>query len=92
MKRNNKLAELSVVEQCLNIYKSGIVQRKRLQNQEDLNYKRSCLIDCDLSRDITPRIHGLVYNNATGTLKRLSIEYNKNVGDLDHMYDIRDVN
>ncbi len=29
---HRKLVELNVIEQCINVYKTGVVQRRRLQN------------------------------------------------------------
>lgn len=74
--RHYRLVELNVVEQCLNIYKTGVVQRKRMQSRA----KSSSVAE------ITPRIHGMVFNPADGILKKLKVDFDRRVGNLDHIY------
>lgn len=79
------LVELNVVEQCLNIFKTGIVQRKRNTVREEL--KKSLPPNTKVPQeDIFPRIHGLVFNHADGVLKKLPVDFKKNIGPLDHIY------
>uniref|UniRef100_A0A7S3M860 Carbonic anhydrase n=1 Tax=Spumella elongata TaxID=89044 RepID=A0A7S3M860_9STRA len=78
------LVELNVVEQCLNLYKTGVVQRRRNEVREELKA-------ADPNRKIPqdelyPRIHGLVFNPADGILKNLPVDFKKRVGSLDHIY------
>mmetsp|Transcript_112954 Transcript_112954/g.221459 ORF Transcript_112954/g.221459 Transcript_112954/m.221459 type:complete len:275 (-) Transcript_112954:189-1013(-) len=78
------LVELNVVEQCLNLYKTGVVQRNRNQCREKLKAQNpGARIE---QEELTPRIHGLVFNPADGILKCIPIDFNKRVGSLDHIY------
>ena len=78
------LVELNVVEQCLNLYKTGVVQRNRNQCREKLKAQNpGARIEHE---ELTPRIHGLVFNPADGILKCIPIDFNKRVGSLDHIY------
>jgi len=78
------LVELNVVEQCLNLYKTGVVQRRRNEVREEMKKANPHVkIDQD---DIFPRIHGLVFNPADGILKKLPVDFKKRIGSLDHIY------
>uniref|UniRef100_A0A0C3U2B9 Carbonic anhydrase n=1 Tax=Guillardia theta (strain CCMP2712) TaxID=905079 RepID=A0A0C3U2B9_GUITC len=59
--RVRRLVELNVVEQCLNVYKTASVQKRRWET---------------LQKDgkILPQIHGLVYDVANGELKKLPVK------------------
>ena len=82
--RHMTLVELNVVEQCLNLYKTGVVQRTRNAHRESLKKANpGAKIDQD---ELVPRIHGLVFNPADGILKRLPVDFGKRVGTLDHIY------
>ena len=48
--RMRKLVELNVVEQCLNLYKTGVVQRKRME----------CVAR---NEPVFPRVHAMVFIN-----------------------------
>lgn len=84
VRKHNKLVELNVIEQCLNVYKMGVVQRKRIQNRQ--------LLEQQLGKgtmnkeDIWPRIHGMVFNPHDGTLKKLEVDFAFRIGSLDHIY------
>jgi carbonic anhydrase len=83
------LVELNVVEQCLNVFKTGIVQRKR-------NKARKVLIDAGKNPkkhedEIFPRIHGLVFNPQTGKVKYIPVDFKHRVGSLDHIYGLYDM-
>jgi len=75
--RLNKLVELNVIEQCLNLYKTGVVQRRRIQTH-------------NLGIPMVPRIHGLVFSPLDGLLKRLKVNYARRVGSLEHIYGLYD--
>ena len=75
--RHCRLVELNVTEQCLNIYKTGIVQRKRFETRDKLG-----------AAEMYPRIHGLVFKPSDGILKQLPIEFDKRVGSLQHIYNL----
>ena len=74
-----RLVELNVVEQCLNLYKTGVVQRKRIQTHAQSN-----------GTEHHPRIHGMVFNPSDGILKKLSVDFRQRVGNLDHIYGLYD--
>ena len=62
-KRHRRLVELNVIEQCINLFKTGAVQRMRVET-----YKQGY--------DYTiPRIHACVFDPATGELNRLEVSY-----------------
>ena len=71
--RHCRLVELNVIEQCLNLYKTGVVQRKRLQTMQS-------------GEPVYPRIHGMVFSPQEGILKKLSVDFDRRVGNLDHIY------
>lgn len=59
--RSRRLVELNVVEQCLNLFKTGAVQRRRVQTFRDG------------SAYTTPRIHACVFDPNIGYLHRLPV-------------------
>lgn len=75
--RHRKLVELNVVEQCLNLYKTGVVQRKRLKTYEDERVEYAY-----------PRIHALVFDPNDGILKKLPIDFRRTVAQHSHIYDL----
>jgi hypothetical protein len=66
-----------VIEQCLNLFKTGVVQRAR--REAALNP------GCEY---VTPRIHGLVYKPAEGILHRLPIDFKERTRGYDGLYDL----
>jgi len=80
--RTRRLVELNVVEQCLNIFKTGVVQRRRLESH--LN-KTS---EADI---VTPRIHGLVFDPSDGILKKLDINWKEAMNKHQKVYNLYDV-
>jgi len=58
--RHRRLVELNVVEQCLNIYKTRVVQKRRLETRDRSTFAFS-----------QPQIHGLVFSLETGIIKRI---------------------
>mmetsp|Transcript_33101 Transcript_33101/g.72925 ORF Transcript_33101/g.72925 Transcript_33101/m.72925 type:complete len:292 (+) Transcript_33101:123-998(+) len=88
--RHLTLVELNVIEQCLNLYKTGVVQRARQQARQNLREKSIGTGGAGkgevLEKEVFPRIHGLVFNPAEGLLKKLPVNFHKRVGSLDHIY------
>ena len=82
--RHKALVELNVIEQCLNIYKTGTVQRKRIQTKNKL-VKAAGGNNID-ENEIFPRIHGMVFNINDGSLKKIPVDFKKRIGPLDHIY------
>jgi carbonic anhydrase len=60
-KRHRRLVELNVIEQCINLFKTGAVQRMRVET-----YKQGF-------EYTIPRIHACVFDPATGELNRLEV-------------------
>jgi carbonic anhydrase len=75
--RHRKLVEVNVVEQCVNLYKTGVVQRKRLATakpgQGSIAY---------------PRIHPFVYDPSTGKLSRIPIDFEASIGKFKDIYSL----
>lgn len=68
----------------MNVFKTGVVQRKRIQvKQKLLDSGRK---PDELGDDVYPRIHGMVFNPADGMLKKLPVDFEKSIGSLDHIY------
>eukprot|EP00981_Chlorochromonas_danica_P011301 scaffold3867_cov150-Ochromonas_danica.AAC.3 len=86
--KHTTLVELNVIEQCINIYKTGAVQRKRIQVRQEL-LKSGRRVE-DLGDDVFPRIHGMVFNPADGLLHKLPVDFSRRVGSLDHIYGLYD--
>jgi len=55
--QHRRLVELNVMEQCLNVYKNGTVQRKRQKTFKETG-------------SAYPRIHGLVFDPSEGERRR----------------------
>eukprot|EP00288_Rhodomonas_lens_P012905 CAMPEP_0177706912 /NCGR_PEP_ID=MMETSP0484_2-20121128/9474_1 /TAXON_ID=354590 /ORGANISM="Rhodomonas lens, Strain RHODO" /LENGTH=398 /DNA_ID=CAMNT_0019218397 /DNA_START=100 /DNA_END=1296 /DNA_ORIENTATION=- len=73
--RQRRLVELNVVEQCNNIYKEAVVQRRRVWTKEKLGEE-------------IPRIFGMVYDPADGALKKIEWSPEKNMDyDFYKLYD-----
>mmetsp|Transcript_38561 Transcript_38561/g.96601 ORF Transcript_38561/g.96601 Transcript_38561/m.96601 type:complete len:288 (-) Transcript_38561:161-1024(-) len=75
--RVRRLVELNVIEQCLNIYKSAPVQKRRWDTK--LKDGKSF-----------PVIHGLVYDPANGELNKVPIDIHKKAEELRECYDLYD--
>lgn len=74
--RYRRLVELNVVEQCINLYKTGVVQRRRVETfKEGVPYT-------------TPRIHACVFDPKTGKLEKLEVDFLQYNDDLRGIYDL----
>ena len=75
--KHRRLVELNVVEQCLNVYKTGVVQRKRLKT---------------FAKDgrAYPRIHALVFDPKDGILNRLPVHFREEMSGMEHVYNLYD--
>jgi carbonic anhydrase len=62
--RYNRLVELNILEQCLNVFKSPIVQKRRVMTSLD-----------PAKKWVEPQVHGLVYHPSEGLLKELSVDF-----------------
>ena len=82
-KRRRRLVEISVIEQCLNIFKTGAVQRRRVAT-----YLESQKPDSKVKFS-EPVVHAFVYDPATGELKKLVVnfkEYMRTYSDVFNLY------
>eukprot|EP00301_Raphidiophrys_heterophryoidea_P019591 c4493_g1_i1.p1 GENE.c4493_g1_i1~~c4493_g1_i1.p1 ORF type:complete len:358 (-),score=81.31 c4493_g1_i1:271-1296(-) len=75
--RKRRLVELNVIEQCLNLYKTGVVQRKRTRVFQE-----------GKSPFVYPRIHGLVFDPKVGILRKLPIDFRSQVETYKHIYNL----
>jgi len=77
--RVRRLVELNVFEQCLNIFKLGVVQKRRMEThikqEEGYNFA-------------TPRVHGLVYDPAEGLLNKMPINFREEIEKYRSVYDL----
>jgi hypothetical protein len=77
--RHRRLVELNVIEQCINLFKTGVVQRRRVQAYKEY----LALRDSDEGQASTaevapytmPRIHATVFDVKTGDLIRLDVSF-----------------
>jgi len=74
-KRVERLVELNVMEQVVNVFKTGIVQQRRRDS-----YKEGGVA--------FPRVHGLVYAPGEGILKKLKVDIKQVLRDNRHIYDM----
>jgi carbonic anhydrase len=76
--KHRRLVECSVVEQCLNVFKTGCVQRKRKE------YRAAH----PNTRFAYPMVHGMVFDPKEGLLKKLPINFKQIVSHYQHIYDL----
>jgi carbonic anhydrase len=75
-KRHRRLVELNVIEQCINLFKTGAIQRQRVTTyREGQAY-------------VTPRIHACVFDPKTGDLIKLQVNFKEFTRDLHDIYDL----
>ncbi len=76
--KRRRLVELNVIEQCINVFKTGVVQRRRhvtSGNHADHAFAQ-------------PRIHGVVYSPRDGKLKLLKNDFKNEINKLGKHYDL----
>eukprot|EP00434_Breviolum_minutum_P010889 symbB.v1.2.009601.t1/scaffold613.1/size180894/9 len=79
--RARRLVEINVIEQAINLYKTRIVQQRRIetyQNLEEYGF-------------VQPKIHPCVYDPATGKLVRLDVEMQDYLDELKEIYNLYSV-
>eukprot|EP00299_Pterocystis_sp_00344_P011324 c5257_g1_i1.p1 GENE.c5257_g1_i1~~c5257_g1_i1.p1 ORF type:complete len:157 (-),score=23.35 c5257_g1_i1:10-480(-) len=76
-----RLVELNVVEQCLNLYKTGVVQRKRMLTHKDK-------VSGVPGAFVYPRIHALVFDPSEGVLRKLPIDFKQQLQEYAHIYNL----
>jgi carbonic anhydrase len=72
---HRRLVECNVIEQCLNVYKTAVVQRKR----------KECAISGDAA---FPRIHAMVFDPKVGILHKLPVNFKKVLADFKNIYNL----
>merc|ERR1711957_418866 len=78
--KHNRLVELNVIEQCLNLFKTAEVQRRRVYTaQRPHEFDRAY-----------PRIHGMVFSPSDGILRRLPVDFKDYLSELDKVYNLYD--
>lgn len=78
--RIDRLVEINVVEQAINLYKTRVVQKRRVKSYENI----------DVYGFVQPQIHPVVYNPATGELVRLTVEMHEILEKLRPIYTLYD--
>jgi len=74
-----RFVEINVIEQCINVYRSGCFQRSRLGTAND-----------ERSKMALPRVQPLVFDIGTGKLKQLVVDWAKVMASLGEVYDLYD--
>ena len=77
--RLDRMVEWNVIEQCVNLYKFPVIQKKRWES-----------LAKNPDAPPSPQIHGLVYNPEDGLLKRLDLNLKKNAFVFRHIYQLED--
>eukprot|EP00928_Gymnodinium_smaydae_P044143 TRINITY_DN29464_c0_g1_i1.p1 TRINITY_DN29464_c0_g1~~TRINITY_DN29464_c0_g1_i1.p1 ORF type:complete len:348 (+),score=65.41 TRINITY_DN29464_c0_g1_i1:92-1045(+) len=78
--RHKRLVELNVIEQCLNLFKTGTVQRRRCFTAQRPHKYPSAL----------PRIHGMVFSPADGILRKLPVDFKDYMKKYSSVYNLYD--
>jgi carbonic anhydrase len=75
--KKRSLVEMNVIEQCLSVYKTAIVQRTRQRTLKDEGHA-------------FPRVYGMVFDPKDGILHKLPINFKKYLDKYSHVYDLVD--
>jgi carbonic anhydrase len=75
--RHRRMVEINVVEQCVNLYKTGIVQKQRSLTAADPECKFAA-----------PVIHACVFDPKNGILKQLDINFDEYLADIRDVYEM----
>lgn len=75
--RHRRLVELNVLEGCLSVFKTPVVQQRRVETHEDPAYPFTM-----------PRIHPLVYDPGLGRLERLKVNLEAYLDEFGNIYDM----
>jgi carbonic anhydrase len=73
--RYRRLTELNVIEQTLNVFKTGVVQRRRVLTAQDPAYEFP-----------TPQIHAMIYDPTEGRLRELEVNWQSYMDEWKHLY------
>lgn len=75
--RQRRFVEINAVEQCVNLFKTGIIQKQRITTAKD----PSCKFPA-------PRVHACVFDPKDGRLKQVDVNFDKYLGDLRDVYEM----
>eukprot|EP01041_Mallomonas_annulata_P007437 gene7437-15214_t len=98
--RQRRLVELNVIEQCINLFKTAVIQKRRsetkqlmeqcsLQPINDTNPEGKQAIKPTFAE---PRIHAFVFEPTTGEAKRLVVDFDDHLELLSDVYDMYAIN
>ena len=73
-RRHRRLVELNVIQQCINVMKTGVVQKRR---QETYLEGEPC---------VSPLVHAMVFDPKSGNLKRLNVDFTEYEEELTNVY------
>jgi carbonic anhydrase len=73
--KERRLVELNVLEQCLNLFKTGVVQRKRRDSAA-------------AGEKATPRVHGLVFDPSEGVMHKLNLDFGPALAEYASVYNL----
>jgi hypothetical protein len=68
--------------QCLNIYKTAVVQRRRVETYSAVGAEGSNLTFTE------PRVHAFVYDPTSGEITKLPVDFKQYLDDLRPLYDL----
>nr|AAL07493.1 intracellular beta-type carbonic anhydrase [Phaeodactylum tricornutum]QIP67671.1 beta-carbonic anhydrase 1 [Nitzschia sp. ICE-H] len=74
--RHRRLVDLNVIEQCVNLYKTGVIQAKRIESYQEG------------APAAIPRVHPIVFDPKTGAIRKLQVDFDKYMSELDAIYDL----
>jgi carbonic anhydrase len=75
--RHRRMVEINAIEQCVNLFKTSVVQKQRIETSKD----PSCNFPA-------PRIHACVFDPKDGSLKQLEINWEEYLEDLRDVYEL----
>ena len=81
--RSRKLVELNVEEQCLNIFKTAVVQKRRVETHMEAKAGTNPHVTFS-----EPQVHAMVYEPTTGEARKLDVNFKKYLDDLHDVYDL----
>lgn len=83
LQRQRKLVELNVVEQCLNVFKTAVVQKRRVETHIEAQAGTNPHVTFS-----EPQVHAMVYEPTTGEASKLDVDFKKYLDDLHDVYDL----
>jgi carbonic anhydrase len=76
--RHRRLVDLNVIEQCVNLFKTGVIQAKRIESYKDGGVA-------------IPQVHPVVFDPKTGEVKKLKVDFDKYMAEINGIYDLYDL-